>query len=74
MYLKNSSIFIKFENVVCKLFQFGRLQNLSFGKELIGRKQFLTRVLSFRNVVRYRRFRISTQELENIFLGQSKLV
>ena len=29
-----SSIFIKFKTVVCKLFQFGRVQNLSFGKEL----------------------------------------
>ena len=30
-----SAIFIKFEIVVCKLFQFGRVQNLSFGKGLI---------------------------------------
>ena len=28
------SIFIKFEIVVCKLFQFGRVQNLLFGKGL----------------------------------------
>ena len=27
-------IFITFENVVCKLFEFGRVQNLSFGKGL----------------------------------------
>ena len=27
-----SAILIKFEIVVCKLFQFGRVQNLSFGK------------------------------------------
>ena len=30
-----SSIFIKFEIVVCKLFQFGRVKNLSFGKGLM---------------------------------------
>ena len=29
-----SAIFIKVEIVICKLFQFGRVQNLSFGKEL----------------------------------------
>ena len=29
-----SAIFIKFVFVVCKLFQFGRVQNLSFGKGL----------------------------------------
>ena len=29
-----SVIFIKFEIIVCKLFQFGRVQNLSFGKGL----------------------------------------
>ena len=29
-----SSIFIKFEIVLCKVFQFGRVYNLSFGKEL----------------------------------------
>ena len=29
-----SAIFIKFEIVVCKLFQFGSIKNLSFGKEL----------------------------------------
>ena len=29
-----SAIFIKFDIVVCKLFQFGRVQNLSFGKGL----------------------------------------
>ena len=29
-----SVIFIKFQKVVCKLFQFGRVQNLSFGKGL----------------------------------------
>ena len=29
-----SAIFIKFEIVVCKLFQFGRVSNLSFGKGL----------------------------------------
>ena len=29
-----SAIFIKFKTVVSKLFQFGRVQNLSFGKEL----------------------------------------
>ena len=28
------SFFFKFEIVVCKLFQFGRVQNLSFGKQL----------------------------------------
>ena len=27
-----SAIFIKIQNVVCKLFQFGRVTNLSFGK------------------------------------------
>ena len=32
-----SCIFIKFEFVVCKLFQFGRVQNLSFGKWLRGK-------------------------------------
>ena len=31
-----SAIFIKFENVVCNLFQFGTVQNLSFGKGLVG--------------------------------------
>ena len=31
---KLSTIFINFEIVVCKLFQFGRAQNLSFGKGL----------------------------------------
>ena len=29
-----STIFTNFKIVVCKLFQFGRVQNLSFGKEL----------------------------------------
>ena len=29
-----SAIFIKFKIVVCKLFQFGRVSNLSFGKGL----------------------------------------
>ena len=29
-----SAIFIKFEIVVCKLFEIGRVQNLSFGKAL----------------------------------------
>ena len=29
-----STIFIKFEIIVCKLFQFGRVYNLSFGKGL----------------------------------------
>ena len=29
-----STIFVKFEIVVCKLFQFGRVQNLLFGKGL----------------------------------------
>ena len=33
---KHSSIFTKFEIVVCKLFQFGRVYNLSFGKGLIN--------------------------------------
>ena len=31
---EHSSIFTKFESVVCKLFQFGRVQNLSFEKGL----------------------------------------
>ena len=31
-----STIFIQFEIVVCKLFQFGRVLNLSFGKGLKG--------------------------------------
>ena len=31
---KLSAVFIKPEIVICKLFQFGRVQNLSFGKEL----------------------------------------
>ena len=31
---KLSAIFIRFKIVVCKLFQFGRVLNLSFGKEL----------------------------------------
>ena len=34
-----SAIFIKFEIVVCKLFQFGNVQNLSFGKR--SNKNFL---------------------------------
>ena len=29
-----SATFIKFETVVCKLFEFGRIHNLSFGKRL----------------------------------------
>ena len=33
-YLHSPAIFIKFEIVVCKLFQFGRVQNLLFGKGL----------------------------------------
>ena len=32
---KVSAMLIKFEVVVCKLFQFGRVQNLSFGKGII---------------------------------------
>ena len=31
---ERSAIFIKFEIVLCKLFQFGRVYNLSFGKWL----------------------------------------
>ena len=34
-----SALFIQFEIVVCKLFQFGRVQNLSFGKGLYGKTQ-----------------------------------
>ena len=33
-----SAIFIKFKIVFCKLFQFGRVENLSFGKGLRGEK------------------------------------
>ena len=33
---KLSAIFVKFKTVVCKFFQFGIVQNLSFGKGLIG--------------------------------------
>ena len=29
-----STIFIKFEKVICNLFQFGRVENFSFGKGL----------------------------------------
>ena len=32
--LEDSAIFVKFEIVVCKLFKFGSIKNLSFGKEL----------------------------------------
>ena len=35
-FVKLSIIFVKFEIVVCKLFQFGSVQNLSFGKVLIS--------------------------------------
>ena len=31
-------IFIKFKIVVCKLFQFGGVENLSFGKDLATKK------------------------------------
>ena len=41
---KLSAIFIKFEIVVCKLFQFGRVTNLSFGKGLIYLQEVLTHV------------------------------
>ena len=33
-----SSIFIEFEIVICKLFQFKRVQNFSFGKGLIQKR------------------------------------
>ena len=33
-FIEISAIFIKLEIVVCKLFQFGPVQNLSFGKGL----------------------------------------
>ena len=33
-HLENSTIFIKFELVICKLFQFGNVKNLSFGNGL----------------------------------------
>ena len=35
LFVELCAIYIKFEIVVCKLFQFGRVQNLSFGKRLI---------------------------------------
>ena len=38
---KLSAIFIEFEIVICKLFQFGRVQNLSFGKGLNTSIRFL---------------------------------
>ena len=34
-----SNIFIKFENVVCKLFQFRRVLNLLFGKRLNSQRK-----------------------------------
>ena len=34
-----SAIFIEFEIVVCKLFQFEAVQNVSFGKELTNKKE-----------------------------------
>ena len=42
-----SAIFIKIEIVVCKLFQFGRVKNLSFGKGLSATQcTFRCRILS----------------------------
>ena len=37
-FVELSAVFIQFEIVVCKLFQFERVQNLSFGKGLKGNK------------------------------------
>ena len=42
-----STIFIKFEIVVCNLFQFGRVSNLSFGKGLRGLAIFSSLPLMF---------------------------
>ena len=38
-----SAIFIKFNIVICKLFQFGRVQNLSFGKGLRRKLLYLNK-------------------------------
>ena len=35
-FVELSAIFISFEIVVCKLFQFGKVENLSFGKGLFN--------------------------------------
>ena len=43
-----SAIFIKFKIVVCKLFQFGRVKNLSFGKWLNSLGSAVGRVQVFR--------------------------
>ena len=44
-----SAIFVKFEIVDCKLFAFGRVQNLSFGKEF--RAHLLARIGSFFHIL-----------------------
>ena len=46
-----SAIFIEFEIVVCKHFQFLRVQNLSFGNELLKKKKkmsFCTNTVLFK--------------------------
>ena len=45
--LRTSSIFIKFEIVVCKVFQYGRVVNLSFGKGLKDKMLALTKLKGF---------------------------
>ena len=73
-----SSIFMKFEIVVCNLFQFGRVQNLLFGKRLNGRQTHLlfttqSRLLmtlkknTFENIVGNRENAGNQHFLHNVF-------
>ena len=50
-------IFIKFEIVVFKLFQFGRVNNLSFGKELNGLSEYL--ISHFSHLIIYFHYEMS---------------
>ena len=46
-----SGIFIKYEFVVCKLFQFGRVQNLLSGKGLKGSKKGLQNKIMLGSII-----------------------
>ena len=52
-----TAIFIKFEIVVCKLFEFGIVSNLSFGNRINGRLEFCTNWYKILKIFRLITFR-----------------
>ena len=60
-----SAISIEFKIVVCKLFQFGSVKKISFGKGLKGRKQFWKRRNCPRSV--FKRLVLQTRKNQGLF-------